>query len=591
MQYRYVMNVAGMSASTTVPAVVGLPLADTSAGDFRQTLQQVNPADADSPAAVKDGYGESYAGSRPYVQSGGAREKQPRQKRGTDDESTSSTAAAPVAMAPASVPTGNVDIKPSNATGEEAGPKFDAASIGIGPLNQASDTLVNGGLGAHDFAICKSPNGTEVVDADGRGEGDGNGAPLESLNNPATGNPSHTLRGEASTNLGQSATPEPSGLVLEDPKESSRAAAPTSAASRATDAARERTVKEIVQSTQSLAAPSPQTPDNATGAFGSSPASHGAEAGADRSVTDVVQNAQPLSTPSPQTVANATNARLASAPSAEQIGQMVDGRVVAATRGESGMDTGANTTPAGEKTAGKTRKNQASESAAHSGDDNNLPDSQLKQEATAILRTAAENAAAIRHVAEANGRPDGKQIIPGMGLGDRGNQVASSGTTAASARDAKSSTLQTAGFGSDPDVPVGNGFPMSGAVNASRLAERLRESEMNVSVRSAELGNVEIHTAMNHERLSAEISLEHSDLRKAIAGEVPALQSKLSQEHGIQATIEVRQQGQSFAGGGQHPNSHSYHSRANQITGASAEPAETLTAQPVEESGHLDIRV
>ena len=78
-----------------------------------------------------------------------------------------------------------------------------------------------------------------------------------------------------------------------------------------------------------------------------------------------------------------------------------------------------------------------------------------------------------------------------------------------------------------PDGPV---LPV--AVNTGRLLQRIQESEINLNVRSADFGNVAIHTAMSHERVSAQISLEHIDLGKAIASEVQALQSKLSQEHG-----------------------------------------------------------
>ena len=105
------------------------------------------------------------------------------------------------------------------------------------------------------------------------------------------------------------------------------------------------------------------------------------------------------------------------------------------------------------------------------------------------------------------------------------------------------------------DTQSGNVTPFSTTVNTARLVERLRESEISLRLRSADLGDISIRTAVNHERLSAQISLERNDLSKVIAGEIPALQSKLSQEHGIAATIEVQQQAQSFSGHGGQPQS------------------------------------
>ena len=100
----------------------------------------------------------------------------------------------------------------------------------------------------------------------------------------------------------------------------------------------------------------------------------------------------------------------------------------------------------------------------------------------------------------------------------------------------------------ESQLPDGTALPVT--VNIGRLVQRVQESEINLNVRSADFGNVAIHTAMSHERVSAQISLEHIDLGKAIASEVQALQSKLSQEHGVHASIEVQQQGQSFSGDG-----------------------------------------
>jgi len=142
------------------------------------------------------------------------------------------------------------------------------------------------------------------------------------------------------------------------------------------------------------------------------------------------------------------------------------------------------------------------------------------------------------------------------------------------------------------EAQSGSGTPASATVNAARLVERLKESEINLSVRSVDFGDVAIHTAISHERLSAQISLERNDLSKIIANEVPALQSKLSQEHGIQATIEVQQQGQSFSGNGGQSQSHADRSHAvvqatpqHEVQGSTVMPSGDISDE------RLDIRV
>lgn len=102
--------------------------------------------------------------------------------------------------------------------------------------------------------------------------------------------------------------------------------------------------------------------------------------------------------------------------------------------------------------------------------------------------------------------------------------------------------------GTGTQIPEGT--QLGTTINSARLAERLKQSEINLNLRTLDFGNVSIHTAVNHDRLSAQISLERNDLGKAIASEVPSLESKLKQEHGIQATIEVQQQGHSYPGNG-----------------------------------------
>ena len=153
-------------------------------------------------------------------------------------------------------------------------------------------------------------------------------------------------------------------------------------------------------------------------------------------------------------------------------------------------------------------------------------------------------------------------------------------------QDAPTTAARAATESQLPDGPV---LPV--VVNSGRLVQRINESEINLTVRSADFGNVAIHTAMSHERVSAQISLEHIDLGKVIASEVLVLQSKLSQEHGVQASIEVQQQGQSFSGnGGQQQQEWGRQPTDGPML--RQEPSQTAMVPPaVANDGRLDIRV
>jgi hypothetical protein len=138
-----------------------------------------------------------------------------------------------------------------------------------------------------------------------------------------------------------------------------------------------------------------------------------------------------------------------------------------------------------------------------------------------------------------------------------------------------------------------DGVAMPMTVNTARLVQRMKESEINLNVRSVDFGNVAIRTAMSHERLSAQISLEHNELGKAIAGDVAGLQSKLSDQHGIQATIEVQAQGQSFAGGGgQTQQQQTWRPQATSSAVVQQESREAALVVPaITADGRVDIRV
>ncbi len=140
--------------------------------------------------------------------------------------------------------------------------------------------------------------------------------------------------------------------------------------------------------------------------------------------------------------------------------------------------------------------------------------------------------------------------------------------------------------------PLADSSLTGGVIHTARLVESMKESAINLSVRSVDFGNVDIHTAMEHGRLSAQISLERNDLGNALSRTIPGLQSKLSQEHGIQATIEVQQQTSSFSANSGQSQNHTPRPQRNTAEGpAQNVPDSLVLAVPVIADGRIDIRI
>ena len=224
-----------------------------------------------------------------------------------------------------------------------------------------------------------------------------------------------------------------------------------------------------------------------------------------------------------------------------------------------------------------------------SGSTHETPHSELPAQTADMA--SAEGVTA-RRIANVEVRANvGEAVASSVAIGQtqRGSQH---DTTANADGSTKPPSLGQASLEDATTNPLPDSSLTGGVIHTARLLESLKESAINLSVRSVDFGNVDIHTAMNHDRLSAQISLERNDLGNALSRTIPGLQSKLSQEHGIQATIEVQQQTSSFsANSGQSQN----HSPRPQRT-LTAEPLQNaqdspVLAVPVIADGRIDIRI
>ena len=85
------------------------------------------------------------------------------------------------------------------------------------------------------------------------------------------------------------------------------------------------------------------------------------------------------------------------------------------------------------------------------------------------------------------------------------------------------------------------------SINTARLMQTMSESEMRVGMHSSEFGDISIRTSISQQQMVAQISLDHSDLSQVIAAHASTLQSRLGEDFGIHASIEVHNSGSGFA--------------------------------------------
>jgi len=89
-----------------------------------------------------------------------------------------------------------------------------------------------------------------------------------------------------------------------------------------------------------------------------------------------------------------------------------------------------------------------------------------------------------------------------------------------------------------PDQSSAVAAPL-GTIHSAKLVEQAAQSELRVGFHAGEFGNVDIRTSMIHSQLTAEISVEHGELRNLLAVELPHLQTKLAEHSFTAANIAL----------------------------------------------------
>jgi hypothetical protein len=94
---------------------------------------------------------------------------------------------------------------------------------------------------------------------------------------------------------------------------------------------------------------------------------------------------------------------------------------------------------------------------------------------------------------------------------------------------------------------MGDAAATSG-INSAKLMQTMSESEMRVGMHSSEFGNISIRTTVSQQQMQAQITLDHGELSQAMSSHVSSVQTKLENEYGLHASIEVNHQGAGFSG-------------------------------------------
>jgi hypothetical protein len=108
-------------------------------------------------------------------------------------------------------------------------------------------------------------------------------------------------------------------------------------------------------------------------------------------------------------------------------------------------------------------------------------------------------------------------------------------------------------------------------INAAKLIQTMSESEMRVGLSSSTFGDISIRTSISNHQMLAQISLDHSELSQAISSHVSSVQTKLGDEYGLRASIEVNNLASPHSGEPGHP------SRREKATPDGSLPAQTVT--------------
>jgi hypothetical protein len=113
-------------------------------------------------------------------------------------------------------------------------------------------------------------------------------------------------------------------------------------------------------------------------------------------------------------------------------------------------------------------------------------------------------------------------------------------TTAGSLHDGVHQTIDRGAMNSS--ALDGDEVTPATGINGAKLVQTMSETEMRVGLHSNEFGSISIRTSVSQQQMLAQISLDHSDLSRAISAHVASVQTKLGNDYGLNTLIQVNHQ-------------------------------------------------
>lgn len=142
------------------------------------------------------------------------------------------------------------------------------------------------------------------------------------------------------------------------------------------------------------------------------------------------------------------------------------------------------------------------------------------------------------------------------------------------------------------------------AMTTARLIHSLQNTEIRVGIHSAEFGNISIRTSESRDSLSAQISLDHSELAKAISDSIPQMHETLGPNQRVEIRVAMNANAGSTAGGGSGASSgnpqHAWSSGGTARAGPGPIGSHANTSMPIEprqspiehsNQSRLDVRI
>ncbi len=131
-------------------------------------------------------------------------------------------------------------------------------------------------------------------------------------------------------------------------------------------------------------------------------------------------------------------------------------------------------------------------------------------------------------------------------IGDAKNASAGSSAKPSDQQTGQSSQESTGVAQGQTQLETPAAYPSS-LINSAKLIARIGEAELRLGIRAGEFGSVDIRTSMVRNQFTAEISVERSELGRAMAAELPSLQDRLTEHRVPVANITLQNHGGSHS--------------------------------------------